>query len=143
MAPARSCCLRCDRLDTEGRHACIIEGPNIEAERLIARYREHNESLPERKTRVTSPLARIGMGAMAVVTLGGIGCQLRRPTTVPSRMIEPQLLDPQLTDSVKQAAKSTNATPIRLFDTRARGHIGRRVLHRLPNGELTEDAVWL
>jgi hypothetical protein len=58
-------------------------------------------------------------------------------------MIEPQLLDPQLTDSVKQAAKSTNATPIRLFDTRARGHIGRRVLHQLPNGELTEDPVWL
>jgi phospholipid/cholesterol/gamma-HCH transport system permease protein len=53
----------CDRLDTEGRHACIIEGPNTEAERLIARYREHNESLPERKTRVTSPLVRIGMSA--------------------------------------------------------------------------------
>jgi hypothetical protein len=58
-------------------------------------------------------------------------------------MIEPQLLDPQLTDSVKQVAKSSKATPIRLFDTRARGHIGRRVLHQLPNGELTEDPVWL
>jgi hypothetical protein len=58
-------------------------------------------------------------------------------------MIEPQLLDPQLTDSQKQATKSTSATPIRLLDTRARGHIGRRVLHQLPNGELTEDPVWL
>ena len=80
---------------------------------------------------------------VAIVTLGGVGCQLRRPSTVPSRMIEPQLLDPQLAGPEKQVAKSTNATPIRLLDTRARGHIGRRVLHQLPNGELTEDPVWL
>jgi hypothetical protein len=58
-------------------------------------------------------------------------------------MIEPQLLDPQLTASEKQVAKSTNAISIRLFDTRSRGHIGRGVLHQLPNGELTEDPVWL
>jgi hypothetical protein len=58
-------------------------------------------------------------------------------------MIEPQLLDSQVAESEKQVTKSTNATPIRLFDTRARGHIGRGVLHQLPNGELTEDAVWL
>ena len=35
-----------------------------------------------------------------------------------------------------------NAAPIRLLDTQARGHIGRRVLHQQPNGELTEDSVW-
>jgi hypothetical protein len=29
-----------------------------------------------------------------------------------------------------------------VLDTLARGHIGRRVLHQQPNGELTEDAVW-
>jgi len=80
---------------------------------------------------------------MAVTGLGGVGCQLRRPTTVPSRMIEPQLLDPQLTGPEKQETKAPNATPIRLLDTRARGHIGRRVLHQLSNGEITADPVWL
>jgi hypothetical protein len=80
---------------------------------------------------------------LAVAGLGGIGCHLPRPKTVDSRMIEPQLLAPQLTESEKQVNKSTNATPIRLLDTRARGHIGRGLLHQLPNGELTEDAVWL
>jgi hypothetical protein len=58
-------------------------------------------------------------------------------------MIEPQLLDPLLTEPEKQETKAPNATPIRLLDTRARGHIGRRVLHHLPNGEITTDAVWL
>jgi len=58
-------------------------------------------------------------------------------------MIEPQLLDPQLTEPKKQETKAPNATPIRLLDTRARGHIGRRVLHQLPDGEITADAVWL
>ena len=32
--------------------------------------------------------------------------------------------------------------PVRLLDTQARGHIGRRVLHQQPNGELIEDPVW-
>jgi hypothetical protein len=58
-------------------------------------------------------------------------------------MIEPQLLDPQVTEPEQHVSKSTHATPIRLFDTRARGHIGRRLLHQLANGELTEDPVWL
>jgi hypothetical protein len=57
-------------------------------------------------------------------------------------MIEPQLLSPQPTESVKQVAKAPNASPIRLLDTQARGDIGRRVLHQLANGELTEDSVW-
>ena len=38
--------------------------------------------------------------------------------------------------------KAPNATPVRLLDTQARGHIGRRLLHQQPDGELTEDAVW-
>ena len=80
---------------------------------------------------------------LVVVVLGGVGCQLRRPNSAPSRMIEPQLLDPQLTEPKKQETKAPNATPIRLLDTRARGHIGRRVLHQLPDGEITADAVWL
>ncbi len=34
------------------------------------------------------------------------------------------------------------AASIRLLDTQARGHIGRRVLHQQPDGELIEDPVW-
>ena len=79
---------------------------------------------------------------VTMVCLGGIGCQLRRPNTTPSRMIEPQLLEPQLPQPAKQVSKAPNATSVRLLDTQARGHIGRRVLHQQPNGELTQDAVW-
>jgi len=67
---------------------------------------------------------------------------LRRPATTPSHMLEPQLLEPQLPQPATQVTKTPNATPVRLLDTQARGHIGRRVLHQQPNGELTEDAVW-
>jgi hypothetical protein len=62
---------------------------------------------------------------------------LRRPATTPSHMLEPQLSQP-----ATQVTKSPNATPVRLLDTQARVHIGRRILHQQPNGELTEDAVW-
>jgi hypothetical protein len=57
-------------------------------------------------------------------------------------MIEPQVLDPQLSTPPAEVTKAANAAPIRLLDTQARGHIGRPVLHRQPNNELTEDAVW-
>ncbi len=73
---------------------------------------------------------------------GGVGCRLRRPATTPSRMIEPQLLEPQLPEPAKQVTKAPNAIPVRLLDTQARGHIGRRLLHQQPDGELTEDPVW-
>ena len=49
-----------DRLDAAGRHARVIEGPNREAARLIARYRERRGIPPARQTRVMSPLTRIG-----------------------------------------------------------------------------------
>jgi hypothetical protein len=56
-------------------------------------------------------------------------------------MIEPQLLAPQ-----GPAAQGTNGpgsrAPIRMLDTQARGHIGRRVLRQQPDGELAEDPVW-
>ena len=65
---------------------------------------------------------------VTIACLGGAACQLRRPSTLPIRMIEPQLLEPQVGESL---------------DTQARGHIGRRVLHEEPDGELTEDHVWL
>jgi hypothetical protein len=57
-------------------------------------------------------------------------------------MIEPQLLEPELPEAGRQVTKAPNATPVRLLDTQARGHIGRRVLHQQPNGELTQDSVW-
>ena len=50
----------CDRLDADGRHARVIEGPNREAARLIARYRDCRGDLAARQTRVMSPLTRIG-----------------------------------------------------------------------------------
>ena len=73
-----------------------------------------------------------------IVCLGGAAClRLQRPATTPRRMLEPQLSVP-----AKQVTKAANATPVRLLDTQALGHIGRPVLHQQPNGELTEDAVW-
>ena len=55
-----------DRLDAGGRHARVIEGPNREAARLIASYRERRVGLPERSTRVMNPLTRIGALAAEV-----------------------------------------------------------------------------
>src|SRR5689334_15570357 len=79
---------------------------------------------------------------VAIGCLAGIGCHVRRPEITPTRMVEPQLLEPQQPDPAVQPAKANNALPVRLADTDARGHIGRRLLHQQPNGELTEDPVW-
>lgn len=79
---------------------------------------------------------------LSLVLVTEFGCQLRRPNTPPIRMIEPQLLDPLLAEPEKPVTKSTEARSVRLLDTQARGHIGRRLLRRQPNGELTEDSVW-
>jgi hypothetical protein len=77
----------------------------------------------------------------AIVCLGGAGC-VKRPATPPIRMVEPQVLEPQMSVPAKEVPKADDATQVRLLDTQARGHIGRHVLHQQPNGELTEDAVW-
>jgi len=79
---------------------------------------------------------------VAFACVGGFACQLRRPHTMPSRMIEPQLLDSGLSEPPKQATKAPDAASVRLLDAQARGHIGRRVLHQQQNGELTQDSVW-
>jgi hypothetical protein len=82
-------------------------------------------------------------GAVLLVVsiwLAGVAC-LKRPDTISTRMIEPQLLEPQLPKAGPEASVA-NARPIRLLDTQARGHIGRRMLHQQPSGELTEDPVW-
>jgi len=75
-------------------------------------------------------------------TLMLIACQLRRPTTAPSRVLEPQLLEPQMAEQSGTVSKNPNAASIRLLYTESRGNFGRRVLHRQPNGELVEDPVW-
>ena len=69
-------------------------------------------------------------------------CQLRRPNVTPSRMIEPQLLEAQTAAPAAPTAAAVSASPIRLLDTQARAHIGRRLLHQQPSGELIEDAMW-
>jgi hypothetical protein len=79
---------------------------------------------------------------LTILWVAGTGCHLRRPETTPSRMIEPQLLEPQLPAPKSEVKKAPNAAPVRLLDTQARAHIGRRVLHQQANGELTEDAIW-
>ena len=71
-----------------------------------------------------------------------ISCQLRRPTTAPSRVIEPQILELQPAEQSGAVAKSSSATSIRLLPTESSGNFGRRVLHRQANGELVEDPVW-
>jgi hypothetical protein len=57
-------------------------------------------------------------------------------------VLEPQLLEPQLAEQPGTMAKNPNAASIRLLSTESHGNIGRRVLHRQPGGELTEDPVW-
>ena len=70
------------------------------------------------------------------------GCKLHRPSITPSRMLEPQLFEPQLTQPPPLTTKAASAAPIRLLDTQSRAHIGRRLLHQQTNGELIEDPVW-
>jgi hypothetical protein len=69
-----------------------------------------------------------------------VGCrlQLQRPETVPARMIEPRQAEP-----AAAVADSPSATSVRLLETHGQSHIGRRVLHRRPDGEVTEDPIWL
>jgi hypothetical protein len=80
------------------------------------------------------------MLVVLAVACVGVGChvQLDRPDTVPIRMIEPRLVEPG-----GVAADAPNATSVRLLETQGRQHIGRRVLHQQPGGEVTEDPVWL
>jgi hypothetical protein len=67
----------------------------------------------------------------------GLACSLRRPDVAPARVIEPQLPEASM-----QQTSPSNPVPVRLLETQARGHIGRRLLHQQSNGELTEDTVW-
>jgi len=75
--------------------------------------------------------------ALVVAVAVGTGCQLKRPDTVASRMIEPQFENPPA-----KSDPAPKTTTIRLMDTQARSHIGRRLLRQLADGELVEDPVW-
>jgi hypothetical protein len=88
--------------------------------------------------------ARTGAVLVVIgVSLAGAACQLKRPDTMPIRMLEPQLLDPALPEPAEpDPTRAARAAPIRLLDTQSRGHIGRRLLHQQSTGELIEDAVW-
>lgn len=79
--------------------------------------------------------------AVVVAFLAESAC-LKRPDTIPGRMLEPQLLEPQLSGPASPATRAAGAAPVRLLDTQARSHIGRRVLRQEPSGELIEDPVW-
>ena len=74
---------------------------------------------------------------LAAACGGACRLQLQRPETVAARMVEPRLVEPAV------VADASNAISVRLLETQGRGHIGRRVLHLQPSGEVSEDPVWL
>lgn len=81
-------------------------------------------------------------GIVVLVCVWVAACQLKRPDTTPARMLEPQLLEPQLRAVPATDGNAADAVPVRLLDTQARGHIGRRLLYQQTSGELTEDPIW-
>ncbi len=83
----------------------------------------------------------VGLLAVVAVCFAGPAC-LKRPDTIPGRMLEPQLLEPEMPGRAQSATPSAGAAPIRLLDTQARAHIGRRLLRQEPSGELIEDPAW-
>jgi hypothetical protein len=97
---------------------------------------------PRRRQKMTRVLRGVvGLLAVVAVCFAGPAC-LKRPETIPGRMLEPQLLEPEMPGRAQSATPSTGAAPIRLLDTQARAHIGRRLLRQEPSGELIEDPVW-
>lgn len=89
---------------------------------------------------------RVGQTMVLVIAFmatNGCQLQLRRPATVPNRMLEPQLLEPQSGGAVSQVRPSSpKALDIRLLDTETDGQIGRQLLYLHSGGELVEDPVW-
>jgi hypothetical protein len=76
----------------------------------------------------------------------GLGCQLKRPDVIAVRMIEPLLIEPagQPTPAASSNSdrRAADGMAVRLLETQARDHIGRRLLHQEANGELVEDGAW-
>lgn len=80
---------------------------------------------------------------LGVAILVGAACRLRPPDLEPPRMIEPDVHQTRVTPAGAAGTAGSGATfDLRLTDTHARGHIGRRLLHRAPGGELLEDEIW-
>ena len=80
---------------------------------------------------------------LALCAGGFASCRLRRPDVIPVRMLEPELIEPLVpTAGSVQTQSPAPIMAIRLLDTQSREHIGHRLLHQQPGGELTEDPVW-
>lgn len=84
-----------------------------------------------------SGVLRRALVTLAILSIAGCQLTLKRPDVVPGRMIEPELVAP-----AARPGSTGDVIPVRLVETQARGHIGRRVLHREAGGELTQDPVW-
>jgi phospholipid/cholesterol/gamma-HCH transport system permease protein len=56
----------CDHLDASGHHTKIIDGANVEATRLISRYREHREDPSPHPSHTMNPLTRVGVLAAQI-----------------------------------------------------------------------------
>ena len=87
------------------------------------------------------------MALLWLVACGcGLGCQLKRPEVTAARMIEPLLIEPVSQPTPASSANldhpAAELLAVRLLETQARDHIGRRLLHQEANGELVEDAAW-
>ena len=92
-------------------------------------------------------MTRPGGTAVALVLVlacaaGLASCRLKRPDVVPARMLEPQIIEPPVAATWSVPDRTSPPISIRLVDTQARGHIGRRLLHQQAGGELAEDPVW-
>ena len=76
---------------------------------------------------------------LATVAAAGAGCRVSMlpPDVQPARIIEPAMAD------APAEAKAAEPAPIRLLDTQAQAHIGRRLLYKRAGGELAEDPVWM
>ena len=76
--------------------------------------------------------ARSRLVLVVLVCVAGVACQLKRPETIPGRMIEPQLLAPQPPAPAGLGSSGADApAPVRLLDTQARG------THRPPGASPT------
>jgi hypothetical protein len=84
--------------------------------------------------------ARFGLVLLLAAASLVAACRVRleRPVTQPARMVEPRLVVP-----VGEVADAPHASTVRLLETQSRSHIGRRLLHQRPDGEVTEDPIWL
>ena len=84
-----------------------------------------------------NPYSRASALCLLVAACLTGACRPQRPEAAPTRMIEPRLAGP-----AGVVVDAPNATSVRLLETLGRAHIGRRVLHQHPDGELTEDPIW-